>query len=159
MSYYADVLGMPASTSYWCPFCLLSRPEWQQSADVDGDERTVEFQEATYEAILKDSLKKMVPMDKKGVSSQMHYKCLTPQDFVPPLLHLKIGMVNQGWDGLEQWMDDNVEIIPLHEKDARKKLKDAIENFHLASREKKDTERTINIEIREKNAEVEVLKT
>ncbi|MFN9980019.1 MAG: hypothetical protein ACK53Y_08910, partial [bacterium] len=29
LSYYADVLGMPASTSYWCPFCLLSWPEWQ----------------------------------------------------------------------------------------------------------------------------------
>jgi hypothetical protein len=74
LSFYADVLGMPSSTSYWCPFYLLSHPEWQQSADVNGDEQTVEFQEATYRAILEDSQKKMVPRDKKGVSSQMHYK-------------------------------------------------------------------------------------
>ena len=31
LAYYADVLGMPNSSSYWCPWCLLSRPEWQQS--------------------------------------------------------------------------------------------------------------------------------
>ncbi len=53
-------------------------------------------------------------------------------------------------------MDDKVEIIPLYEKGARKKLKDAIENLDLASRAKKDAERTINIEVREKNAEVKV---
>jgi hypothetical protein len=29
LSFYADVLGMPSSTNYWCPFCLLSHPEWQ----------------------------------------------------------------------------------------------------------------------------------
>jgi predicted RNA binding protein with dsRBD fold (UPF0201 family) len=158
LSYYADVLGMPASTSYWCPFCLLSRPEWQQSADANGDERTAEFQRNTYTAIMNDRQKKMTPMKKKGVSSQMHYKCLTPQHFVPPLLHLEIGMVNQSWDDLEQWMDDKVEIIPSHEKDARNKLKDAIENLDLAAREKKDAERTINIEVCEKNAEVKVLR-
>jgi hypothetical protein len=54
LSYYADVLGMPTSTSYWCPFCLLSRPEWQQSADATGDERTAEFHKNTYTAIMKD---------------------------------------------------------------------------------------------------------
>jgi hypothetical protein len=58
MSYCANVLVMPASTSYLCPFCLLSRPEW-------------------------------------GVSTEMHYPCLTPQNFVPTLLHLENGMVHQ----------------------------------------------------------------
>jgi hypothetical protein len=158
LSYYADVLGMPASTSYWCPFCLLSQPEWQQAADANGDERTAEVQRNTYTAIMNDRRKKMTPMKKKGVSSQMHYKCLTPQHFVPPLLHLEIGMVNQSWDDLEQWMDDKGEIIPSHEKDARKKLKDTIENLDLAAREKKDAERTKNIEVCEKNAEVKVLR-
>jgi len=79
----------------------------------------------------------MVPMDKKGVSSQMHYKYLTPQQFVPPLLHLEIGMVNQCWDDLEQLIDDKVEIIPLQEKEACKKLKEALKDLNVASSEKK----------------------
>jgi hypothetical protein len=27
LSYYADVVGMSNSTSYWCPWCLLSHAE------------------------------------------------------------------------------------------------------------------------------------
>jgi hypothetical protein len=27
LNYYANILGMPNSCSYWCPFCLVSRPE------------------------------------------------------------------------------------------------------------------------------------
>ena len=26
---YANVLGMPNSSSYWCPWCLVSHKEWQ----------------------------------------------------------------------------------------------------------------------------------
>jgi hypothetical protein len=43
----------------------------------------------------------------------MQYQCLTPQNFVPPLLHLEIGMVNQMWDNLVEWIDEEVEINPL----------------------------------------------
>jgi hypothetical protein len=28
LSFYADVLGVPKSSSYWCPWCLLSLIEW-----------------------------------------------------------------------------------------------------------------------------------
>jgi hypothetical protein len=27
LPFYADFLGMRSSSSYWCPWCLLSRPE------------------------------------------------------------------------------------------------------------------------------------
>jgi hypothetical protein len=65
LSYYADVLGMLGSTSYWCPCCLLSWPEWQQSAENIGAERTVEFQTTTYTSVLSDIEKKMTPTEKK----------------------------------------------------------------------------------------------
>lgn len=39
-SYFADAPDIPDSSSYWCPLCLLSRLEWQQSA------RTIKFFEA-----------------------------------------------------------------------------------------------------------------
>jgi hypothetical protein len=41
------------------------------------------------------------------------------------------------WDDLEQWIDDKVEIIPLQEKEALKKLKEALEDLDVASSEKK----------------------
>ena len=91
LSFYADVLGMPNSSSYWCPWCLLSRVEWQQSADNMGEKRTAQFLNDTYSAIQQDTAKRMQPNERKGVSCAMHYKSLTPDNFVPPLLHMKWG--------------------------------------------------------------------
>lgn len=53
----------------------------------------------------------------------MHYKSLTPKNFVPPLLHLEIGMVNLVWDSFENWIDNVAEMVPPLEQDARRKLR------------------------------------
>ncbi len=138
MAYYADALGMPNSSSYWCPWCLLSRPEWQLlPSNQPAEECTAEFLENMYQAILKNERKQLKPMDKKGVSCAIHYKPLTPKSFVPPLLHLEMGMVNQIWDDFEQWIDDIVEMIPPHEQDARKNVSNAKEMLEIATLEKK----------------------
>ena len=88
----------------------------------------------------------------------MHYQCLMPQNFVPPLLHLEFRMVNQVWDEVEWWTDEHVEIIPSEEKEARKGLKSAIENRDRAKVEKHESEKTVEIELREKNGEIKALK-
>ena len=46
----------------------------------------------------------------------MHYKSLGPENFVPPLLHMEIGMVNQVWEDMEGWIDDEVEVVPEDER-------------------------------------------
>jgi hypothetical protein len=45
LAFYADVLGMLNSSSYWCPWCLLSHPQWQihRSNQPSGLVRTAEF--------------------------------------------------------------------------------------------------------------------
>jgi len=58
LSFYADVLGMPNSSSYWCPWCLLSHPEWNRDPTTFAvEERTLKFLSDTVEAINKDSEK------------------------------------------------------------------------------------------------------
>ncbi len=49
----------------------------------------------------------------------MHYKPLGPDNFVPPLLHMEMGLVNQVWEDFENWVDGNIEMIPVDEKAAR----------------------------------------
>jgi hypothetical protein len=102
--------------------------------------RTATFLKSTYLAILNHKS-----------------KSLTPQDFVPPLLHIEIGMVNNAWDGFKQWIDDMVEMIPPHEQDARKKLDESRQKLDEALAERSEVEKTINIEIREKSGEVKRL--
>ena len=72
LSYYADILGMLNSCSCWCPFCLLSRPEWQESASNTGEKRTAAFLEETYERIKKDDKNKLKALGKK----ECHVHCI-----------------------------------------------------------------------------------
>jgi hypothetical protein len=88
----------------------------------------------------------------------MQYKSLTVDDFVPPLLHLEMGMVNLAWDAFELWIDNDVEMIPLHEQDAHQKVLEAARQFDIATTKKKEAEQTINVDIRAKKAEIKMLK-
>jgi hypothetical protein len=147
LSYYADVLGMPNSSSYWCPWCLLSRIEWQQSANNTGEKRTSTFLQEMYNAVRNDTQKRLQPTFKKGVSSALHYKSLGPENFVPPLLHMEIGMVNQVWEDMEGWIDGEVEVVPEDERAARTSLLDAKEKLDEATRAKDAAKITISVEI------------
>jgi hypothetical protein len=141
LAYYADALGMPSSSSYWCPWCLLSHPEWQLlPSNQPAEECTSEFLENMYQAILKDERKELKPMKKIGVPCAIHYKSFTPKSFVPPLLHLEMRMVNQIWDDFEQWID-GIEMIPPHEQDACKNVSNSNEMLEIATIGKKMKEK------------------
>jgi NACalpha-BTF3-like transcription factor len=111
-----------------------------------------------YLAVKNDADKKLKPTDRKGVSCKRHYKCLGPDNFVPPLLHLEIGMVNQVWEAFEEWVDAIVEVVPPFERDARTEVKNAKEKLELAIEEKKQVDATTNIEIRDKSGTLNVIK-
>jgi len=148
LSYHADVLGMPNSSSYWCPWCLLSHPEWNCPPEMfTVEEWTIEFLMNMAAAVENDTQCRLKPMEHKGVTCDWHYSSLGPRNFVPPLLHLELGMVNQAFDNFEDWVDDAVEIIPPAEKEARKELVTTTDKYTLAIEEKKEVEATMNIEI------------
>jgi hypothetical protein len=110
-----------------------------------------------YEAVKNDAQKKLQPTFKKGVTCAMHYKSLTPENFVPPLLHMEMGMVNQVWEDMEAWIDDVVEVVPEDEKAARKSLLDAKESLERATKQKDEAKITISVEIKQKRGEVKTL--
>ena len=160
LSYYADVLGMPNSSSYWCPWCLVSHREWQAEPDsYVAEKRTSRMLSETYMAVKMDTCNRLKPTDKKGVSAEVHYQGIGPEKFVPPLLHMEMGLVNQVWDAFEEWIDAFVEIIPPHEKEARKQLADAKGKLKEVAAERSEIEKTISIDIREKNGEIKALKS
>jgi len=112
----------------------MSRIEWQQSANNTGEKRTSTFLQEMYD----------------GVSCAMHYKSLGPVNFVPPLLHMEIGMVNQVWEDMEGWIVDAVKAVPEDERAACTSLLDAKEKLDEATRAKDAAKITISVEIREK---------
>jgi hypothetical protein len=148
LCFYADVLGMPNSSSYWCPWCLVSHKEWQgQPETYNTEKRTCEFLNDTYAAIKNDCNKRLKPTDKKGVSKEMHYKSIVPEKFLPPLLHMEMGLVNQIWYAFEDWIDKFVEIIPPHEKEARRELIIAKDKLKELQTEKAEIEKMVNVDV------------
>jgi hypothetical protein len=87
----------------------LSRVTRKQSEVNEGEKRTAEFLHETYEAIRQDMAKRMQPAERKGVTGNLHYKTLMSVNFIPPLLHMEMGLVNKVWDDIETWTDDEVE--------------------------------------------------
>jgi hypothetical protein len=73
-------------------------------------------------------------------------------------LHLEIGMFSHAWDAFEDWVDDAVEIIPPHEKDARREVLGKKEKLAIALDNKKEVDATINIKMREKSGEAASIK-
>jgi hypothetical protein len=45
----------------------------------------------------------------------MYYKSIGPENFVPRLLHMEMGLVNQIWYVFEDWIDNFIEILTPHE--------------------------------------------
>jgi hypothetical protein len=85
LSYYANVLGMPNSTSYWCPWCLLSHPEWNKPPETFiAQARTSTFLSETASAVKDGTDKKLKPYDQNGVTCKRHYKCLGQENYAPP---------------------------------------------------------------------------
>ncbi len=67
-------------------------------------------------------------------------------------------MVNLVWDNFENWIDSVAEMIPPPEQDARKKVSKVGKSLEDAYKEKAEADKTVNIEIRENNAEIKVVK-
>jgi hypothetical protein len=96
LAFYADVLRIPNSSSYWCPWCLLSHKEWQHDPQsFIAKPRTAKFLDETYHAVKNNVRNQLMANDRKGVSTPVHNKSLAPSNFVPPLLHLEIGLVTK----------------------------------------------------------------
>lgn len=60
------------------------------------------------------------PNNKKGCVDEPLINCIEPIIYIPPILHIMIGMVNKLLDKFFKWVDCMVEEIPVMERNLRK---------------------------------------
>jgi hypothetical protein len=70
-----------------------------------------------------------------------------------------MGMVNQAWYAFEDWVDKCIEIIHLHDKEARKELIFAEEKLKEAEKETMEIGKEINIKVHERNGGIKAIKS
>ena len=78
----------------------------------------------------------------------MHFSNISPQNFVCPLLHLTIGLVDKIWSEMIEWINDTLENIEEMEAKERESLR--ITNTMLKNTLKKvdETDKTTSIKIK-----------
>ena len=89
LAWEAFCLGKLGSAANWCPFCKQSPSEWSKPMDerVCGECWTI------------DKLNKMAAITLKGpkklgVKKRPFFQWIPVENYIPPILHLKIGLLN-----------------------------------------------------------------
>lgn len=114
LAFYAMVLGKENSDTYHCPYCLLSKAEWQSPDHEKGELWTIQK--------LQDMVKKAKQFTKasdrpkaKGVKEDPHWPSIDPENYIIPILHLSIGLGNYVIKAMLDWI--NLEIVEISEEE------------------------------------------
>jgi hypothetical protein len=123
---FAQVLGRNGMSSSWCMWCKKHPSEWR-SLYQERNEMNIEVQDLwTIQEQLgyieKINRKELKNPKKKGIVSTPLIPFIQPQDYIFPLLDFEIGAVNNVLDSLQNFVEDQVEIISDTQKVARNRI-------------------------------------
>jgi len=121
LAFYALVLGKPNSSSHWCTWCdspkkwyscptlVASAMKWMceklKQAKMQFNSRTARSQKTN-----------------KGVSAHMLMDGVEPEDFIFPVLHDQMGLVNKSLDHLLTFAEKFIERLPPGHAEMRQEL-------------------------------------
>jgi hypothetical protein len=123
LSFYVDSLGKSKSCSYWLMYCILTHLQWNDHNAERGELWTEE--RATYIRLNVLRHRTVPSAERMGIASLSHYRSITIDMYLPPLLHGHMGMINTGLDVFGNFIKRQVEPIGQDEQDARKAIKGA----------------------------------
>ena len=132
LAFYALILGKPGMESKWCFLCDLSAREWACVHKVNGNMWNNDTLNAKRYAIIANS--KMKAHDTRKGVKYIPILDVDPSLFIPPPLHIKLGLVNRAFikpTGVSymSWSQISVENIPISERIAHNLLIEADENI------------------------------
>ena len=129
LSFFATSTGRDGRSHCRCTYCPLSSSEWKD--DYCKPATTTNLTLATIHSYAnkyhsdKSKQKKKIS-DTKGVIMKPLLE-IEPRDYIVPLLHLMIGIVNKAWDSFIYFLDEFVENVGEREASLKDRLCD-IEN-------------------------------
>ena len=132
LAFYSTMLGKPGMDSKWCPWCDAAAKEWSKVEQVKGESWTRQ----TYMQKLLDIQQNptMSQYNRKGVKFSPILD-VDPTLYVPPPLHIKLGLVNRAFikpDGYSyfSWSQIRIENIPDSERVAFNLLRQSIDELN-----------------------------
>ena len=126
LSFFCSCTGRHGHSHCHCVYCDLSSKEWNDPIHPPGNKMTLEWLQhlASNHKSLSSIQKKKSLSDSKGVS--MHPLInIDPQQYIIPILHLLIGIVNKAWRSLNSFFDEFIDNVSADEL----KLKEDIRSY------------------------------
>ena len=124
LAFYAAVLGKVNMAGNWCNWCDLRRAEWIKNNHTAGEWWTLEKMKQVRDDIA-DGVLTNTSNNKKGCVDEPLINCIEPISYIPPILHIMIGMLNKALDECFKWVDCMVEEILVKERSLRNEFTNA----------------------------------
>ena len=121
LSFFATATGQDGHSHCRCVYCDLTRNDWNDSTCPKGNKLSLSMLKdyATQNSCQRTSTK----IDTKGVIMTPQLD-IEPQNYIVPLLHLMIGLVNKAWASLILFFDEFVEVISDKEAELKDHIRD-----------------------------------
>lgn len=125
LSFFATSTGRDGRSHCRCVYCSLVPSEWSSSEfNPISDSSMLSLSHLEHYATIHEQSihhsNKTKP-DTKGVIMQPLLN-FEPEDYIVPLLHLEIGIVNKAWDSLLYFLDEFVENVSDVEADIKDEI-------------------------------------
>ena len=118
LAFYAAVLGKVNMAGKWCTWCDLRPAEWIINDHPVGVSWTLEKMKQVRDDIGDGELRNTAKT-KKGCVNEPLIDCVEPISYIPPILHIMLGLGNKVLDDFFKWVDAMVENIPVTERNLR----------------------------------------
>ena len=132
LALYALLLGKPNSSGSWCTWCD-ARSIWFGIKDKMKDAITWTLEKLrTAKVSFDNRTARKSTKNVKGVTSDSLLD-IEPEDYIFPVLHVQMGLVNTALDHLVTWIEKHVEKLPDGHAKTRKDMLAAEQNFEKAN--------------------------
>ncbi len=123
------ILGKEDFNGDWCYLCDLYKSKWQSKCHEDGNHWTLERLCIQARKVKEENLK---GTKRHGVREEPYFK-IPVERVIWPVLHTLIGIGNNILQNLVDFIDNDIESLPLKEIRLRESLGDIDERIHYAT--------------------------
>jgi hypothetical protein len=146
LAFYAMVLGKPESSNYWCTWCD-SLKGWYGVPDLVQNSVKWTCEKLKQAKRQFDNRTARSKKTNKGVSAGMLLDGVEPEDYIFPVLHDQMGLVNKSLEHLLSFSELHIEKLPDGHTQTRKELLDAQEARESATADKKSFNETDKVRL------------
>jgi hypothetical protein len=112
LAFYAAVLGKEDMERIWCTWCKIRKAEWSQRGPMEDEISNIDTMIKQFEEGLEGAAR-------MGMKEAPIWDCIEPENYLFPVLHVQLGLINDLINWLYNWINENVEETTEEEAELR----------------------------------------